>query len=66
MCSCGPAHQIRCRQIDLLLALLGELQLLHVVVPTGQVEVSLLVQVGEVFLKEEVKVELHNVNRLVL
>lgn len=47
----GPSHQIRSGQIDLLFALLGELELLHVIVPPGEVQVPLLVQIGQVFLK---------------
>lgn len=53
MSSGGPANQIGRGQIDLLLfLLLGKVQLLYVIEPAREVEVALLFQVGQVFLKE--------------
>lgn len=50
MRSCGPADEIGRGQIDLLFALLGEFKLLHVIIPPGEIEVALLVEVGQEFL----------------
>lgn len=50
--SSGPSDEIGRGQVDLLFTLLGKVQLLHVIVPPGQVKVPLLVQVRQVFLKD--------------
>lgn len=54
MSACRPSNQIGCGQIDLFLALLREIQLLDVVVPSRQIQVPFLVEVIQIFLQVDI------------